>query len=62
MDTFYHNTTLALGNVKLLLGFGSRFQNLLICEILLMLSLISLYKLFEHLAFFQAAMSDSCTY
>ena len=49
MDSFYHNAALALGNVKLLLCLRSSLKNLLICQILLIFLIISLYQLIENL-------------
>jgi len=59
VDAFYNDTTLALGNMQLLLRFGSSFQNLFICKVLLVFPLIGFYKLIKHLALFQSAVSDS---
>ena len=57
MDTFYDNTTLVLGDMKFLLSLAGCFQNLLICQILLIFFIISFDQLVKNLTFFQSTMS-----
>ena len=62
MDTFYDNTTLVLGDMKFLLSLAGCFQNLRICQILLIFFIISFDQLVKNLTFFQSTMSYCSKY